>query len=80
MRNNVGSIVGVFWGSIGTTTNNATELEGMLFCLEWEIQQNWHPIIIEGYSMLIINMAKRLQASSKEGKISTTWCLEGVKT
>ena len=76
VRNSKGFIMGVFWGSIGTSTNNGTELEGMIFGMEWAIQKNWSPIIIEGDSLLIITMAKRLQAGSLEGKLSMNWHLE----
>ena len=48
--------------SIGTSTNNATELEGMLLGMDWPVKQRWLPLILEGDSLLIINMARRLQA------------------
>ena len=62
--------------SIGTSTNNAIELEGMLLDMDWAIKQRWFPLILEGDFLLIINMARGLQAGSTVSKISNNWRLE----
>ena len=62
--------------SIGTSTNNVIELEGMLLDMDWAIKQRWLPLILEGDSLLIINMARRLQAGSIVSKISKNCYLE----
>ena len=62
--------MGVFWGSLGITTNNAVELEGPLVGLSWDLDMNWTSLILEGESLLIINMDARIQEGSKDSKVS----------
>ena len=48
----------------------------MLLDMDWAIKQRWLPLILEGDSLLIINMARRLQVGSIVSKISKNWHLE----
>ena len=69
IHNNEGKILGVFWGSLGITTNNVVEMEGLSIGLTWALDMNWTPLILEGDSLLIINMDTRLQEGSTGSKV-----------
>ena len=60
VRSNESKILGAFSRSLGITKNNATKLEGLLVGFSWDLDMNWTPIIVEGESLLIINMAARI--------------------
>eukprot|EP00253_Pinus_taeda_P004733 PITA_04733 len=71
--NNQGNPLKVFFGSIGWNTNNATELEGRWRGLNIAQTQRYTPLIVEGDSQIIINMASKIQQGSEIQKVSRSW-------
>ena len=57
-RNSDGEILHIFFGSIGEDTNNSTELEGMLQGVKIVIREGWLPTMVEGDSLILVQMAK----------------------
>ena len=65
VKNHHGKIQGVFWGSLGYSTNNTTELDGLLIGVSWDIKHKLTPLIVEGDSLFIINMANKITEGFK---------------
>lgn len=74
-RNHEGNRLLLYFGSIGWDTNNSAELEGLWQGLCLAHQHNFHPIIIEGDSQILINMATQIQQGSSASKVATSWRL-----
>jgi len=62
-----------FFGSIGWNTNNAAELEGLWRGLTLAQEQKYLPLIVEGDSQILINMALKIQQGSPIQKVSNSW-------
>lgn len=73
IRNHQGNALKVFFGSIGWNTNNAAELEGLWRGLKIAQKQRYTPLIVEGDSQIIINMASKIQQGSETQKVSRSW-------
>eukprot|EP00253_Pinus_taeda_P008598 PITA_08598 len=73
IRNSQGIPLKIYFGSIGWNTNNAAELEGLLLGLQIAHHQSFMPLIVEGDSQIIINMASKLQQGSAAQKVSRSW-------
>eukprot|EP00253_Pinus_taeda_P036591 PITA_36591 len=73
IRNSQGIPLKVYFGSIGWNTNNAAELEGLWQGLQIAHHQNFFPLIAEGDSQIIINMASKIQQGSAAQKVSRSW-------
>lgn len=76
LRNHEGTPLQIYFGNIGWDTNNSAELEGLWqgLILTWNL--NLQPLVVEGDSQILINMAKHLQNGSQARKIATSWRLE----
>eukprot|EP00253_Pinus_taeda_P002079 PITA_02079 len=72
IRNHEGSHMQIYFGNIGWDTNNSAELEGLWqgLTLAWNL--NLQPLVVEGDSQILIQMAKRLQNGSQASKIPTS--------
>ena len=57
-------------------SNNAVELVGMLQGIIIAQNQGSFPLIVEGESDLILNMASKLQNGSNSCKVSFSWRLD----
>ena len=68
--NSKGGILSLFWGSLGTNTNNMAELVGLINDLNWAKKTGKTPLVVEGDSQIIINIAHRLQAGSLTTQVS----------
>lgn len=73
IRDYQGNPLITFFGSIGWNTNNAAELEGLWRGLNLAQKQGLLPLIVEGDSQIIINMASKLQQGSPVHKVSSSW-------
>jgi len=73
IRNSQGIPLKVYFGSIGWNTNNAAELEGLWQGLQIAQHQSFFPLIAEGDSQIIINMATKIQQGSAAQKVSRSW-------
>eukprot|EP00253_Pinus_taeda_P025774 PITA_25774 len=73
IRNSQGIPLKVYFGSIGWNTNNAAELDGLWKGLQISQQQRYIPLIVEGDSQIIINMATKIQQGSAAQKVSRSW-------
>ena len=60
IRDSQGIILSLYWGSLGSGSNNLADLDGLLNRVAWAIQNQRTPLIVEGDSMVIINIAKRI--------------------
>lgn len=73
VRNHQGQVLKVFFGSIGWNTNNVAELEGLWRGLNMAQQEGLTPLIVEGDSQIIINMATKIQQGTEAQKVSRCW-------
>ena len=55
-----GIMLGFRYGFIGWDTNNVVEIEGLLQGMEMVNENCWTPIIIQGDSQVVIQMATKL--------------------
>eukprot|EP00253_Pinus_taeda_P001915 PITA_01915 len=76
IRDSEGKPIRIYFGNIGWDTNNSAELEGLWQGLLQAGNLNFQPIIVEGDSQILINMATRLQNGSNARKIALSWRLE----
>ena len=60
IRDSQGRIFSLYWGVLGSGSNNLAELDGLLNRVTWAIQNRKTPLLIEGELMVIINIAKRI--------------------
>ena len=65
-----GSTLSLFWGSIGSNTNNMAELEGLINGLNWEKKTGKFPLVVEGDSQIIIKITRKIQAGSLMTQVS----------
>eukprot|EP00253_Pinus_taeda_P002060 PITA_02060 len=68
IRNSQGNSLKIYFGSIGWNTNNAAELEGLWQGLQIAQLQSFFPLIVEGDSQILINMAIKIQQGSPAQK------------
>jgi len=76
IRDSKGNLKQLYYGSLGWDTNNSAELEGLWQGLSIAKELNLKPLLIEGDSQIIINMAKRIQNGSQTRKVAHSWRLE----
>eukprot|EP00253_Pinus_taeda_P008637 PITA_08637 len=76
IRDSKGSLLQLYFGNIGWDTNNSAELEGLWQGLSIARELNLHPLMVEGDSQIIINMATRIQNGSQTRKVAHSWRLE----
>lgn len=55
--------------------NNSTKIEGLWQSMNLAHQHNFHPIIIEGDSQILINMVTQIQLGSTASRVSKSWRL-----
>ena len=77
IRNSKGDILSLFYGSIGSNTNNMAKIEGLINGLKWVIQTGENPLVAEGDSQIINNLAHQLQSSASTSQVSKNWRWEG---
>jgi len=76
LRNHDGIPLQVYFGNIGLDTNNSAELEGLWKGLLLPGKLSLQPLIVEGDSQILINMATRIQNGSQARKVASSWRLE----
>ena len=77
IKNSKGDIISLLWGSIRNNTNNMVELEVLINGLKWAMQTGKIPLVAEGDSQIIINLARRLQSGALTTQVSKNWRWEG---
>jgi ribonuclease HI len=75
IRDNGGNIIRLYVGSMGNSTNNATEFGALELGLEIPSRERMTNTIMEGDSTLVINTMKRLQNGTIVGKVQRHWHL-----
>lgn len=75
IRNFEGTILGIFWGSIGDSTNNVAEIKVLLVGLDMIQTNGWHLTILEGDSQIILQMAEKLRNGKQVHKVADNWRL-----
>ena len=73
IRDSRGGILKIFWGSIGDNTNNVTELKALLVGLDMTQTHGWYPVILEGDSEVILQMAEKLLNDKQVHKVVDNW-------
>lgn len=73
IRNSEGVPVGIYWGYIGLNSNNMAELRGLLEGLRMATSHGWMPLILEGDSQVILQMATKLINGKKVRKVTENW-------
>ena len=58
IRDSHGKILSHYWGILGSGTINLAELDGLINGVTWVIQNQKTPLIVDGDSMVIINLTK----------------------
>ena len=76
IHNSEGKIVGLCWGYIGENTNNVAELKRLIVGIDMAIQQGWIPIILEGDSRIILQMATKLLHGKLVSKVADNWKMD----
>ena len=61
-----------FYGSIRFDTNNSAKLEGLIQGFQIVVRNGWFPVIIEGDSNILIQMAKELANGKSSEKFSSS--------
>ena len=80
-RNHQGHILLINAGSLGHTMNNVAELWGLTRGLQLANEHNFTKLIVEGDSLVIINLFKRILNGADSYQISPYWRLShGLKT
>ena len=67
------NMVGLCWGYIGENSNNVDKLKGLLASLSMAAQHGWLPIISEGDSQIILQMATKLLHGKPISKVDDNW-------
>eukprot|EP00253_Pinus_taeda_P032540 PITA_32540 len=73
VRNHQGQVLKVFFGSIGWNTNNVAELEGLWKGINIAQKEGLTPLIVQGDSQILINMATKIQQGTEAQKVSRSW-------
>jgi ribonuclease HI len=68
-------ILGLYWGHIGENMNNAVELKALLAGINMVVTNRWFPVIIEGDSQIILQMAMNLLHGKLVNKVADNWRL-----
>jgi len=71
-RDHKGQPLLVYFGSIGWDTNNSAKLEGLWQGMNLAHQHNFHPIIIEGDSQILIHMVTKIQMGTPAARVATS--------
>jgi len=71
-RNDVGSAMHIYHGSLGKDTNNAAELEGLWKGICIVEMENFFPLEVEGDSKILIEAATQIHSGSSAAKISSS--------
>jgi ribonuclease HI len=75
IRDSQGKIIPLYTGSLGNSTNNTAEFGALETDLEILHQEGMTNVIVEGDSMLVINIVRKLQNGTIVGKIQRHWRL-----
>lgn len=75
IRNHLGKVLITFFSSTGWNTNNVAELEGLWRGLQIAQKYKHMPLIVEGDSQILINIATKLQQGTSVHKVSSSWRL-----
>lgn len=76
IRDSGGGILGIYLGCIGENTNNVAELKVLFAGLEMASTHGWFPIILEGDSQIILQMAEKLLNGKPVHKVAENWRME----
>jgi ribonuclease HI len=80
-RDHLGNILLINAGSLGHTTNNVVELWGLTRGLQLAIENNFTKMVVEGDSLVIINLFGRILNGADPERISPSWRLSyGLRT
>ena len=65
--------MGLCSGYIGENSNNVAMLNGILVGLDMAAKHGWLPIILDGYSQVIFQMAIKLLHGKPVSKVAKNW-------
>jgi ribonuclease HI len=75
IRDSQGKIIQLYTRSLGNSTNNTAEFGALETGLEILHREGMTNIVVEGYSILVINTVRKLQNDTKVGNIQQHWHL-----
>jgi ribonuclease HI len=61
---------------VGEATNNDVDMDGIMEGFRFALQNQWTPMVIEGDSRVIVEMARKIQTGAKVSKVARNWRLE----
>jgi ribonuclease HI len=79
-RNDAGEIIFVYAGSLGTDTNNATELWELIRGIQWAITHKISKLVVQGDSWIIIQIIRKMHNGTVTHKVSRNWCFSSNLT
>jgi len=68
--NHEGQPLLLYFGSIGWDMNNSAELEGLWQGMQLADQHNFYPILIEGDTQILLNMATLIQQGNVASQVA----------
>lgn len=60
----------MYWGNIGENMNNVSKLKALLIGINMAVTNGWLPVIIEGNSQIILQMAMNLLHGKVVNKVA----------
>jgi ribonuclease HI len=78
LRNHTGEIIFITAGSLGENTNNVAELTSLVRGLQSAVLHQFHRLIIEGDSQVIIQLISKILHGKPPCRISPSWRLSGL--
>jgi hypothetical protein len=77
LRNHVGEIIHLVAGFLGENTNNVAELLSLIRGLQVATHNQYHQVIVEGDSQIIIQLITKILHGEHPRRISPSWRLSG---
>jgi len=78
LRNHLGKIIHILAGFLGETTNNVVELTSLIRGLQIAAHHQYHWLVIEGDSLVIIKFISKSLHGLPPWQISPSWRLSGL--
>jgi ribonuclease HI len=78
LRNHTGEIILMIAGSLGENTNNVAELTSLVRGLQTAVHHQFHRLVIEGDSQVIIQLITKILHGKPPWRISPSWRLSGL--
>jgi ribonuclease HI len=78
LRDHMGKIIHMIAGFLGENTNNVAELTSLVRGLQTAVHHQYHRLVIEGDSQVIIQLISKILHGKAPWRISPSWRLSGL--